>query len=396
LRDVVLGQASESGLSVKEKEVSGEESGHDHGAGDATRSVRSGDSLVSGGASPFAFEESSSGEPPLKVISARGTEDGLVLRIDGRAEWMEILGEIEAFFGSRRRFFEGGQVKVEWLERLPTKEQSGELESHLEANYGISILARRKRPSRTTITVERGPNERASGEKGSEPRPDARGESRTAKKDRRGVTVSLFESVGVTDPAGRDVVGPNAGAPAASAGDSLMPSGSDIFALAERLASDRPGDIDAAAVLSIDGDVPGSVRRYTNRISHILGDDLQFEEDANAKLVFGTLRSGQRIETPFSLVVVGDVNPGADLVAGGDIFVLGSIRGTAHAGAYDDECQDRIVFALQMQPMQLRIGSVISRGSADTANNPEVARVENRRIIVEAFNPRAAYGKKFR
>ena len=87
---------------------------------------------------------------------------------------------------------------------------------------------------------------------------------------------------------------------------------------------------------------------------------------------------------------------GADLVAGGDIIVIGNLRGTAHASAYDDEALDHVIIALQMQPMQLRMGSVISRGSDEVVNGAEIARIENRRIIVEAFNTRILHGKRYR
>jgi septum site-determining protein MinC len=132
---------------------------------------------------------------------------------------------------------------------------------------------------------------------------------------------------------------------------------------------------------------------YLDRVSNVLGDDCFYDDEANAKVIFGTLRSGQRIETPFSLIVVGDVNPGADLIAGGDIIILGNLRGTAHAAAYDD-AEDRVIFALKMQPMQLRIGTIISRGSNECGKTPEIARVENKRIIVESFSSRGSTLKK--
>ncbi len=129
---------------------------------------------------------------------------------------------------------------------------------------------------------------------------------------------------------------------------------------------------------------------YVEKVARFLGEDVLFDEEANARIVFGTLRSGQRVETPFSLIVIGDVNPGADLIAGGDIVVLGSLRGTAHAGAYEDETLDRMIVALQMQPMQLRIGSVVSRGSGEAGKNAEVARIDNRVIIVEPYSSRTS------
>jgi len=130
------------------------------------------------------------------------------------------------------------------------------------------------------------------------------------------------------------------------------------------------------------------------QMAELLGEAALYEEDANARIVYGTLRSGQLIETPFSLVVIGDVNPGADLIAGGDIIVFGNLRGTAHASAYDDRCVDHVIIALSMRPMQLRIGSVISRGSGEKIQGAEVARIDDRRIVVEAFNPRVLMKRK--
>lgn len=79
------------------------------------------------------------------VVSARGTEDGLVLRIDGRAEWNDIQVELDEFLGGRRKFFAGGEVSLEWLERLPTREQSKDLEDLLIEKYGLSISRKKKK-----------------------------------------------------------------------------------------------------------------------------------------------------------------------------------------------------------------------------------------------------------
>ena len=75
--------------------------------------------------------------------------------------------------------------------------------------------------------------------------------------------------------------------------------------------------------------------------------------DNNARYVRRGVRSGQRVEHDGHLVICGDVNPGAEVAAAGDIVVLGSLRGVAHAGCYGDESA-RIV-ALALRPPQLRI-----------------------------------------
>jgi septum site-determining protein MinC len=102
----------------------------------------------------------------------------------------------------------------------------------------------------------------------------------------------------------------------------------------------------------------------------------------------GTLRGGQTLQQLGTIVVVGDVNPGAELVATGDIVVFGALRGTAHAGAQGD-AQARVI-ALELAPTQLRIATLIAadetRGNVVRAGRgAEVAFVENARIAIAPF-----------
>jgi septum site-determining protein MinC len=86
----------------------------------------------------------------------------------------------------------------------------------------------------------------------------------------------------------------------------------------------------------------------------------------------GTLRGGQSLANVGHVVVVGDVNPGAELVAGGDIVVFGALRGVAHAGA-QGETSAR-VYALSLAPTQLRIATTIAAGfERDGSFGPEEA-----------------------
>lgn len=98
----------------------------------------------------------------------------------------------------------------------------------------------------------------------------------------------------------------------------------------------------------------------------------------------GTLRGGQSLQQLGSLVVVGDVNPGAELVATGDIVVFGALRGTAHAGAQGDA--KARVFALELAPTQLRIATLIAADDgARRPREPEVAFVEGGRITLAPY-----------
>lgn len=97
-----------------------------------------------------------------------------------------------------------------------------------------------------------------------------------------------------------------------------------------------------------------------------------------------TLRSGQNIEFAGNVVIVGDVNPGAQVRAGGDIIVMGTLRGVAHAGAAGNE--EASVVALRLRPTQLRIGSFIGRPAEEDDRRsvtPEVARVKDGTIFIE-------------
>lgn len=83
----------------------------------------------------------------------------------------------------------------------------------------------------------------------------------------------------------------------------------------------------------------------------------------NALYLRQTLRSGQVIRHEGTVVICGDVNPGAEIVATGDIVVLGTLRGVAHAGAQGDESAQ--ITAINLRPTQLRIAGHIARAPDD-------------------------------
>jgi len=76
----------------------------------------------------------------------------------------------------------------------------------------------------------------------------------------------------------------------------------------------------------------------------------------------GTVRAGQCLTFDGDIVVIGDVNPGGEIVANGDVYVFGKLRGIAHAGAMGNE--QSIIAAAEFAPMQLRIGNKVSRAPA--------------------------------
>ncbi|HLX25357.1 MAG TPA: septum site-determining protein MinC, partial [Candidatus Cybelea sp.] len=100
----------------------------------------------------------------------------------------------------------------------------------------------------------------------------------------------------------------------------------------------------------------------------------------------GTLRGGQTLHYAGNIVVVGDVNPGAELVATGDVVVFGRLAGVAHAGAQGDE--GARVYALRLDATQLRIATSIAAEAVDPRRvaGPEVAAIVEGRIAIAPFD----------
>jgi septum site-determining protein MinC len=102
----------------------------------------------------------------------------------------------------------------------------------------------------------------------------------------------------------------------------------------------------------------------------------------------GTLRGGQALHHDGNIVVVGDVNPGSELVATGDIVVFGRLLGVAHAGAQGD--MHAKVYALRLEATQLRIATCIAvDDERRAANEPETAFVRDGRIVIAPYSKAA-------
>lgn len=86
---------------------------------------------------------------------------------------------------------------------------------------------------------------------------------------------------------------------------------------------------------------------------------LTWQEDSEIKSISKIVRSGQILEVTGDLLLIGDVNPGGKVVSTGNIFIMGSLRGIAHAGIDGD--RNAIIAASYMKPSQLRIADFISR-----------------------------------
>jgi septum site-determining protein MinC len=103
-----------------------------------------------------------------------------------------------------------------------------------------------------------------------------------------------------------------------------------------------------------------------------------------AILIRRTLRSGHSIRHPGHVTVIGDVNPGAEIIAGGNVIVWGRMRGVVHAGATGDE--GALVCALDLSPTQLRIAGQISVSPSRRGKpQPECARIRDDQLVAEPW-----------
>jgi septum site-determining protein MinC len=106
------------------------------------------------------------------------------------------------------------------------------------------------------------------------------------------------------------------------------------------------------------------------------------QELAEPLYLKNTIRSGMEICHPSSVIIIGDVNPGALIVANGDILVWGNLKGVAHAGATGNH--QALIMALKIQPTQLRIADLVARAPENSPHDdiPEIAYISSEGIKI--------------
>lgn len=279
------------------------------------------------------------------IVTARGTGNGLIIRLDGRVDAKDLRDALKDFMMSRRSFLAGNEVSLEWVGGRPPDEVVEELSNDLQREFDVTVRSSRLRDSSSRESPK---SETARFEGG--------------KSDSGRIEVSEVDEIGIDAKSVRRL---------------------------------KVADVSKRATSLFDGIealTAGEGNAATDRMT--LSADSSLWDDPDARIIYSTLRSGQKVESDHSLVILGDVNSGAEVIAGGDIVVLGTLRGVAHAGAYDETGGGRIIFALNLQPTQLRIGMVISRGSSETQRVAEVARVEGSLIVVEPYQARSAVSRQ--
>ena len=130
--------------------------------------------------------------------------------------------------------------------------------------------------------------------------------------------------------------------------------------------------------VAIEFDTPKSLGLYSIKKTFS-----QKTEVSETKFYSGSLRSGQREETEGSIVILGDVNSGAEVVAGENIVILGALRGLAHAGAKGNKkC---IIAAGLIDTVQIRIANIVKEINRDEEplHKQSIVFVDKDEIIID-------------
>lgn len=134
-------------------------------------------------------------------------------------------------------------------------------------------------------------------------------------------------------------------------------------------------------------DAPAQVTRAAEAPAVPAAPQEDAAEPSQMVVVNRTLRGGQEVRTKSSVLVCGNVNPGAQIIAGGSIDIRGTCRGMVHAGAYGD--QQAFVIADCLVPTQIRIADLIARApdkapaDREKPTRPERASIKDGQIVIE-------------
>lgn len=115
-------------------------------------------------------------------------------------------------------------------------------------------------------------------------------------------------------------------------------------------------------------------------------EEVVVEASKEITIIERTVRGGQEIISNGSVVILGNVNPGAKIIAGGNIDIKGTCRGLVHAGAFGD--LTATIVADKMLAMQIRIADLIARApdNLETVDTTECARIKDGIIVIETVN----------
>jgi len=169
--------------------------------------------------------------------------------------------------------------------------------------------------------------------------------------------------------------------------EKLLHSG-DFFINAEYII-DQPANFSGEELAIIEGILKKYHIRKGKNAPHLLENDEPTEmiyqtAGGNSLLVTKGIRSGQKLSVRGNAIVMGDINPGGEVIASGNVVVMGCCRGVLHAGAEGNE--NCYILVHQMQAQQLRIAGHVATVPNDAGLSPlKLAIVQNGNIVLTDY-----------
>jgi septum site-determining protein MinC len=292
---------------------------------------------------------------PAKAVEIKGTPDGLVVTVDETlgADWLRAL---TAELMSAPDFWRGGRVALAVGARELGREPLVEA-LHLLERYGMRLWA---------VLSANGQTELAARELSLAVQLPSRG---------RPPRERLVTAEARVHPLGARASEASVGPPA-HLRESLEPQLSlHLHEVAEpRMAEAGTEEAEDEEPLAEDEEPPAEDEEPLGHVALVLRE---------------TLRSGRAVRHGGPVIVIGDVNPGAELIAGGDVVVWGKLRGLVHAGAAGNP--EAVVCALDLNPTQLRIADKITVPPKGARRQPvpEMALIRGGLIVAEPWRSKA-------
>ena len=282
-------------------------------------------------------------------VEIKGQKDGLWIYVDEQVSPQEMFSALEKKLASSNNFFSGAEVTINVGARVLSAEEHARLREIIEQTYQLRIK------DVTHLEIQ----ERHVEELSEPHHRDGDPEEVKERPSRSEIDSDLTERTR----------------------NSRKHSSEQRT---EEAPEDDPNDDDFMKFVDETFQIPV---QQTWKPKQTYSSEYLYENEETAFYFRGTVRSGQTLEYPGNIVILGDVNPGAYVIASGDIIVMGRLHGVVHAGAEGEE--QAVVIGASFTPSQLRIAQYIGRppdeqpGSRSKQSQTEKAYIKDGAIVIE-------------
>ncbi len=269
-----------------------------------------------------------------KTVMIKGNSSGLTVNLDESADFAAIKEAAAKKFHDSAKFLGTASMAVEFTGRPLSEEETAEMLDVISSNCDINVVYISDNTKKELFK-----NAMAKAEGAEEGSPALENSSDKA------LDAQSAESnggVGVTNGYANGV------------NSTAIDNASNVSGEVKADNEDRPG-VSCDAVINASDDEP---YRLANEQLAVVTKGAGTDKEP-AEMYVGNIRSGQTLKFKGSATIIGNVNPGGEVIAVGNVVVLGSLKGMVTAGAMGDtKC---FVVSTNLDPMQVRIGNVIAR-----------------------------------